>query len=90
MCVCVRVCVCVYVHVCVCMRVYVHVWMHASVHVCAGVWVVGLSVTTSCILFIMKTLDHEAHLPRQTGIATRFSTLGDKTSALNKATHASQ
>ena len=57
---------------------------------CAGVWVVGLSVITSCILFSMKTVDHEVHLPRQTGIRTRFSILGDKTSALNKVTHALQ
>ena len=67
---------CVYVRVCVCG------YMHVSVHVCAGTWVVGLHGTT-CLLFSVKTLDHEVQ-------DTRFSTLGDKTSATNKATHASQ
>ena len=37
------------------------------VQVCAGTWVVGLRATTSCLLFSVKTLDHEVHGPRQTG-----------------------
>ena len=33
--------------------------MHVSVQMCAGAWMVGLHVTTSCLLFSVKTLDHE-------------------------------
>ena len=62
--VCVSVCkcaLCVHVRVCLCGC------MHMSVQVCAGAWMVGLCVITSCLLFSVKTLDHEVQGPRQTG-----------------------
>ena len=59
--VCACACTCVHVRICACGC------MHVSVHVCAGACMVGLRVTTSCLLFSVKTLDHEVHLPRQTG-----------------------
>jgi len=61
-CVC---CVSTCVYVCVC--VGARLWVCMCVQVSVGAWVVDLRVTTSCILFSVKTLDHEVHWPRQTG-----------------------
>ena len=52
------------------------------VQVCVGAWVAGLHVTTSCLLFSVKTFDHEV----QDKLAHQIQ----QTSAPNKATHASQ